>query len=524
MGKGGYAESTSESNKVGRAPACFLTQSFHRDGPHYLLHINALFQLHVQVIDASKQFHSSMIQQSVAWCLSYAVASGCLRVAATMVLAYPEYLENQKRNNRPQTVNETMMQEERESESKSDQFNRTCNMDDDKDVGSNDNKAMAASASSSISMMDEAEQERDVTNQGTTMSTSTSSSQYPRQYLFLALHLVLLLLCAILSVMGTLHGPVSVAIPVQVATGLLVNVVAMVGLRMREFDKAQRTGTYVVFLSVLSLVDVGPKVTEDQDAAVLFATWPATVCVLVVSVVMAWAALWMVHNESASKTVVTSQHGRFDSFWVLLLGMTASNVAMGTSGKAMGTLRGVALVTAVLYYIVAAALGVLFSVVSSKTAEQGVFTPASSVALLVSNMLVGLLVWQDYKSMDGTWIAYACTACLQCAGVYLLAEVDLVEMFWRESVAKQVNMMPTVAAEVVSSADGLMSTIVTAAAGITRSSITSTPGIHQVLLLQPQHLGGSNNSNASACNHDGWEEDSWRNIAHTIQSDTCAMI
>ena len=135
--------------------------------------------------------------QSLPLCILYSVASGCCRVVATMVLAYPDFCEKQR---------------------------------------------IAAAATS-------ADGEHKESDENDVLPTTT-----PKHY-YLAAHLTLLLVCAILSIYGAMYGPVSLAVPVQTAANLLTNVAVMsLILRMRTFDKAQRTGTYVVFFSVLSLV------------------------------------------------------------------------------------------------------------------------------------------------------------------------------------------------------------------------------------------------------------------------------
>ena len=248
---------------------------------------------------------------------------------------------------------------------------------------------------------------------------------------YIAGHVTLIVTAAMISVAGTLFGPVSIAIPVQTASMLLANVVAMsVVLRMRQFDKAQRTGTYVVFFSVLSLVDVGPATQDNQDVLQLIhrSQWW---CVLVTCGILGSAAgtLWFQFRQRQSSTW---------NFAILAAGVTLSNVGMATSGKTLGDLRGAALGAAVAYYLVASGLGLLFSILSATACDQGIFTPLTSVALILVNMLTGIIVWEDGKVMH-TWVAYLCSCALMCLGVYLLAEIDLLEKFWRYKTAELIT-------------------------------------------------------------------------------------
>ena len=148
-------------------------------------------------------------------------------------------------------------------------------------------------------------------------------------------------------------------------------------------------------------------------------------------------ALWRRRQGRQDGEASDPQVTSYETF-ILLTGMTMSNVGMATASKTLASLPALAWCLALAYYLVAAGLGVVFSVVSSTICEQGVFTPAAAVALLVVNMVVGLVVWQDYTAIHGTWMAYWCCGCLMCCGVYLLAEVDLLERYRRHAVAQRV--------------------------------------------------------------------------------------
>jgi len=329
--------------------------------------------------------------------------SGFVRVLATMVLAYPDFLERQRTiREKTECYDESLPQDDANTTNSSSSTNQICSYSD-------------------------------------------------RKKWYLAAHLSLLLAAAIFSILGTMHGPVSLAVPITTASNLLCNVAVMgIVLNMRSFDKAQRTGTYVVFFSVLSLMDVGPRIQSHQDAAQLLTTAPAMVCVAVVTTLMLWAAretwnIWNDHPPQQSRSAHhrdgidgEDPHSDWKQTTILLVGMTASNVGMATSSKAFATLRGLAWFMAFLYYVLAAVVGVLFSVVSSTLCDQGIFTPLASVALIGVNMMVGMIVWEDHKAVN-TWIAYLCCGCLMCCGVYLLAEIDLLDQYWHGAVAETVR-------------------------------------------------------------------------------------
>ena len=270
-----------------------------------------------------------------------------------------------------------------------------------------------------------------------------NGDQHGRGVCYIAVHVFLLTIAAVISVVGTFFGPVSIAIPVQTGSQLLFNVIAMgIVLKMRAFNKAQRTGTYVVFFSVLSLIDAGPDTQDGQDVMELLSHPVASAWSIFVSISLVSAAIGTIqllrHENEARRADQDRQdeneendmtnYYRKDSFFVLLAGVTLSNVAMATSGKALSSVRGFQFVVAFTYYLVSSLLGLVFSVTSATACDQGFFTPACSVALVVVNFLTGLIIWEDWRVMD-TWVGYICACLLMCCGVYLLAEIDILEQY-----------------------------------------------------------------------------------------------
>lgn len=267
----------------------------------------------------------------------------------------------------------------------------------------------------------------------------TAKQQKCYGVLFVCLHVLILTIAAGMSIVGSFYGPVSIAVPVQTGSQLLFNVAAMgIVLNMRAFDKAQRTGTYVVFFSVLSLMDVGPGLQDGQDVMVLLSETNALVWSTILSLAMVIAAIFTVpllrKDSGASEPSFFERH----SFLTLTIGVTVSNVGMATSGKTLGILTGTEFAIAAVYYVVASLLGLIFSIVSATSCDQGIFTPLSSVALIIVNMITGIIIWEDWKVID-TWLGYMCACMLMCCGVYLLAEVDVIEKFAKNKAAEIVG-------------------------------------------------------------------------------------
>jgi hypothetical protein len=304
---------------------------------------------------------------------------------------------------------------------------------------------------------------------------STESSS--RRPIYIAIHVGLLAIAAVVSIVGSVHGPVSIAVPVQTGSALLFNVIAMgLVLKMRTFDKVQRTGTYVVFFSVLSLIDVGPSTQDGQDVVKLLSHPGAMTWSLFVSAGLIMSTMGTIQllkggraneedgnssrhvsiggdnsilgsNNSIlvvggnNSTTTNNSLGEKEYFLILLVGATLSNVAMATSGKCLGYLTGIQFSIAFLYYVAAALLGLLFSVTSATACDQGIFTPACSVALVIVNWFTGILIWEDWRVMD-TWVGYICACLLMCCGVYLLAEIDLLEQYLVRKTTRMVRLVP----------------------------------------------------------------------------------
>ena len=333
--------------------------------------------------------------QSLPVCIAFAAASGLLRVCATMVLAYPDYLEKKQQ------------QQQQQQQHRSEPDIATNNDDSD------DNNGASGSGSNSSKVK------------------------------FIAAHLLILLIAAILSIVSTIYGPVSISVPIQTGSCLLFNVAAMgILLKMRAFNKAQRTGTYIVFLSILSLVDVGPGVQEGQDALQLLSApaaifWTLLITFLIVFAGVGTILLITTGSDSAASISPLTHWFQSNATLILAIGVTMSNVGMATASKTFASLRGGSFLAAFLYYLFTTILGVLFSVVSSTACDQGVFTPLSSVALIITNMVTGIVIWEDWKVID-TWVAYVCACFLMVCGVYLLAEIDLIEKYGRKALTNVV--------------------------------------------------------------------------------------
>lgn len=282
------------------------------------------------------------------------------------------------------------------------------------------------------------------------------SLQASRKTFLIAVHILLLTGAAGLGILGTIYGPVAIAVPVQTGSQLILNILAMESvLEMRSFNKIQRTGTYIVTLSILLLMDVGPGPQDAQNITRLLSSPTAVVWILLVSLGLVLASIKTIQFFRKPRDRRTDEDQHSDStvedrddndtymrFLTLVAGVTLSNVAMATAGKCLGFLSGGEFMAAAMYYLLSALLGLLFSITSSTSCDQGLFTPACAAALIFVNLFTGIIIWEDWKVVHA-WVGYICALLLMCCGVYLLAEIDLLKTYFDESPMHQTNDVPS---------------------------------------------------------------------------------
>ncbi len=288
---------------------------------------------------------------------------------------------------------------------------------------------------------------------------SGGSIQSRKRCALIAIHVALLAVAAGLGILGTINGPVAIAVPVQTSSQLILNILAMgLILEMRTFNKMQHTGTCIIALSVLSLIDVGPSTQNGQNVPSLLSSPAAILWIMLVNVGLVFATIeafgffvirrprsnlleTLNEDRDRNTTVERADEAKYISL-VLLMGVTLSNVTMATTGKCLGYLQGSALVMAVLYYLLSAFVGLFFSITSSTFCDQGLFTPACAASLMIVNMLTGIIIWEDWKVVH-EWVGYFCSLSLTCCGVYLLADIDLLKEYhtlqFRQQLQQQSN-------------------------------------------------------------------------------------
>merc|ERR1719469_609634 len=85
---------------------------------------------------------------------------------------------------------------------------------------------------------------------------------------------------------------------------------------------------------------------------------------------------------------------------------------------------------AVVVYVAVSAVNVVVATLAAESLDMSVYVPLFAFTKLLVNMFVGLAIWQDYLTIS-SWVAYVSVYVTMLLGVYLLSEIDLVEIIAR---------------------------------------------------------------------------------------------
>ena len=87
------------------------------------------------------------------------------------------------------------------------------------------------------------------------------------------------------------------------------------------------------------------------------------------------------------------------------------------------------LYTLFLLAIIFAAINVVSLILAAVAVDQGIFVPMQTCATLVINLVTGLIVWEDYKVIEGTEIAYIMVHFIMLLGIWLLSPEDAIQQY-----------------------------------------------------------------------------------------------
>jgi len=217
-------------------------------------------------------------------------------------------------------------------------------------------------------------------------------------------------------------GPVSVVVPVIIASQLLSNMVIQGIAGSLEYDKSKRIGTYVLSAAAAQLIDIGPKdPREKPDVARLLEQPLASAWLVTLAVVTVVSLCAIPKVENLAKTDL-KKLGVFGAF----IGITA---ALNNSlSKVAMTVTGPARVVCVLLYPLFGICSTVGSAYGNAGLDNALSVPVFAISQLFFNGLTGLLVWEDYKRLNAP-LAYGIVYLLFALGIYLCSSVDVLQEY-----------------------------------------------------------------------------------------------
>uniref|UniRef100_A0A6U6GK10 Uncharacterized protein n=1 Tax=Zooxanthella nutricula TaxID=1333877 RepID=A0A6U6GK10_9DINO len=240
-----------------------------------------------------------------------------------------------------------------------------------------------------------------------------------RCHMFLMACYVALNVGSVLPLMLSTHnGPVAVTVPVMLASQLLSNMVIQAMAGSSHYSKAMRSGTYVLAIAALELIDVGPSVPEHPSSPLTVVTRPVSV---------AWLAA-MVGCIVVGLLMLPCVHDKSRDNGLKLLAYTAivSNAAAlnNSLSKVVTSATGLTRVATMAGYLLFGATSTLASSFGYAGLNNAVCVPVFTCMQVVVNGLTGLVVWGDAEHLDDP-IAYACVYVLILLGIYLCSSIEI---------------------------------------------------------------------------------------------------
>jgi hypothetical protein len=262
------------------------------------------------------------------------------------------------------------------------------------------------------------------------------------QKIQMVVNIVLSLTMVGVYTVGSFFGPVSLSVPAAMASKLVWNMLFLgIVLRMTNFAKEARVGTYILVFSIVAIPGVGPSDQPDLDI-IANMTQPAAIV---------WLSLLSAATLAccAGMVVLKLRPNALPPvgvYAVLLTGQVTSAVVGTSAGKTFALLSGVPLALAfvvntivgavnllsVRHSVAAGAQGALPSstesplshrrrlrpaaprtpshgaaqnVFAATACDQAIFIPLQTLATLLVNCVTGLVVWQEWSviAVPSTW-------------------------------------------------------------------------------------------------------------------------
>jgi len=107
-----------------------------------------------------------------------------------------------------------------------------------------------------------------------------------------------------------------------------------------------------------------------------------------------------------------------------------TSAVIGTSvSKMFAKSEGVFLYILFALAIVFAAINVVSLIFAATTVDQGVFVPMQTCTTLITNMVTGLIIWQDLNTLGDNLFVYVIMHLIMLLGIWLLAPEDAIAQY-----------------------------------------------------------------------------------------------
>jgi hypothetical protein len=238
--------------------------------------------------------------------------------------------------------------------------------------------------------------------------------------LLLVLNLLLMGVASVAYIVGSWFGPVTLSVPTVMVTKLLSNLLIMGWvLRMERFSRDQKLGTYCIACAIATLPYVGPVDQPNTDIRELLSTplavaWQAVLLLATICCCLGMCCMQRPPDRRPSPA----------SAMVILVTAQVTAAVIGTSAAKMLPLVGGLLLSVTIgVALFFALINVISLIIAAKAVDQAVFVPLQICGTLVTNMVTGLIVWQDWRVIGppSAWVAYFSVHLIMLLGIRCLA-------------------------------------------------------------------------------------------------------
>ena len=194
-------------------------------------------------------------------------------------------------------------------------------------------------------------------------------------------------------------------------------------LRMDDFTKEQQIGVYCITCAILTLPEVGPSDQDCIDARHLVYQPHAIIWELILFGATAGCIIgmvWLSKKESPPQNT---------SMLVYVTAQVVSAVINASVSKMLALDIGAMLLgVCFILVVVCAAVNVISLALAAKSVDQGLFIPYATCSTLLTNMVTGQIVWEEWRVVN-QWISFIMAHMIMCLGVALLKKDDVVEQY-----------------------------------------------------------------------------------------------